>query len=389
MSNLMRDVEGEFRAPRRGDIIEGVVMSVDKESVMVDIGTKSEGIIPAQELQRLDPKALEELKVGDSVFVYVLQPEGQEGHVILSLSRAKAERGWAVAQKYFEEGKTFEAEVVDFNRGGLIVNIEGVRGFVPMSQVVGLRHDDTAEPGPESKLAALVGQFVPLKVLEVNRRRNRLILSERLGVQERRQRRKDELLDELHEGQTRHGRVSSVCDFGAFVDVGGADGLVHLSELSWGPVQHPSHVVEVGEEVDVMVLAVDKEKKKISLSLRRCQPEPWSNVGEKYPPGALVTATITKLATFGAFARLENGVEGLIHISELSEARIAHPKNVVKEGDVVTLRVLRIDPERRRIGLSLRQVTSEERTASMPPAQELTSEDEGNVWSIGPADEEE
>jgi small subunit ribosomal protein S1 len=373
MGNLLQESEQQYRAPRRGDIIEGTIMSVDKDSIMVDIGTKSEGMIPSQEVQSIDPHTLENLKMGEKIFVFVVQPESREGHAVLSLNRAKAERGWAIAQKYFDTSVTFDAEVVDFNRGGLIVDIDGVRGFVPLSQIVGLRHEEAADQASDNRLAALVGQSIPVKVLEINRRRNRLILSERSGLQERRALRKEQLLDELTEGETRHGRVSSICDFGAFVDIGGADGLVHLSELSWGPVQHPSNVVKVGDELDVVVLGVDKDKKKISLSLRRGQPEPWAKVTEKYPPGALVNAIITKLATFGAFARLESGVEGLIHISELSDAHIDHPRNVVKEGDAVTVRVLRIDTERRRIGLSLRQAPQVESETEVVGEEEIYS----------------
>jgi small subunit ribosomal protein S1 len=229
-----------------------------------------------------------------------------------------------------------------------------------MSQVVGLRHDSANEADAQAKMATMVGQTMPLKVLEINRRRNRLILSERSATQELRSQRKELLLAELEEGQVRHGQVSSICDFGAFVDLGGADGLVHLSELSWSQVSHPSEIVTVGAEVDVYVLGVDREKKKIALSLRRSQAEPWAKIADKYQVGDLVAGKITKLAQFGAFARIDDGIEGLIHISELSDTRIQHPKSVVSEGDELTLRIIRIDPVRRRLGLSLRQVEQPE-----------------------------
>ena len=363
MGDLMQEAAHQYRSPRRGDILEGIVASVDKEGILVDIGTKTEGIITAYELQRLDPEALANIHVGDEISVYVVQPEGQEGHVGLSLSRARSEQGWSTVQKHFEDGQIIEAEVVDFNKGGIIVNIAGIRGFVPMSQVVGLRQNGSALQDAESKLSSLVGESITLKVLEVNRRRNRLILSERLAVQERRQARKEQLLAEIEEGQIRRGRVTSLCEFGAFVDLGGADGLIHISELSWASVSHPSDVLNVGDEVDVYVISVDRDKKKIALSLRRVQPEPWATATEKYQPGDMVNATITRLANFWAFARLEDGIEGLVHISELSDGRIAHPKNVVKEGDNVVLRILRIDPEHRRMGLSLRQAPQD------PPRQ--------------------
>ena len=213
----------------------------------------------------------------------------------------------------------------------------------------------SANPNEESALVSLVDKTLNLKIIEVDRARNRLILSEREADKELRRRRKEELLDELREGEQRHGVVSSLCRFGAFVDLGGADGLVHLSELSWGRVNDPAEVVKVGDEVDVQVLKVDRERNRIALSLKRLKPEPWSEVVERYYVGQLVQATITKLANFGAFARLDKNIEGLIHISELSEERINHPRDVVKEGDVVTLRVIRIDTARRRMGLSLRR----------------------------------
>ncbi len=359
MQNLMDDFDRAYHVPKRGEIVDGIVVRIDKDGILVDIGTKSEGIIPSHDFQNLSFEALDQIKVGDEILVYVLQPENQNGHVVLSLKRARAEQGWRVVQKRYEEGQMVEAEVTDFNKGGLIVSIDGVRGFVPISQVVGLRHDRIAEEELEKRMAAMIGKRIPLKVIEVNRSRNRLILSERIATQEMRIQRKEQLLSELREGEIRHGVVSSVCDFGAFVDLGGADGLVHLSELSWGQVSHPSEVVKVGDEVDVYVLGVDHEKRKIALSLRRSQPGPWAKIGEKYKVGDLVTGTVTKLTTFGAFARIEDGVEGLIHVSELGEGRIPHPRNVVKEGDVLTLRVIRIDPAHRKLGLSLKQAQSE------------------------------
>ena len=371
MQTLLKDYGDEYVTPQRGDILEGTIVRIDKDGIMVDIGTKSEGIVPPHEALNIINNPDEHLQVGDEVLVFVVQPENQNGHVVLSLNRARAEKGWRMVQKQFEEGNTIEAEVTDFNRGGLIVNISGVRGFVPMSQAVGLRHNGASDAEVEQRMGAMVGRSLKLKVIEVNRSRNRLILSERAAMQEIRTQRKDQLLAELNEGEIRHGRVSSICDFGAFVDLGGADGLVHLSELSWSQVSHPREVVKVGDEVDVYVIGVDREKKKIALSLRRGQPGPWSKIGERYKAGDLVTGVVTKLASFGAFARIEDGVEGLIHVSELGEGRVPHPKNVVKEGDQLTLRILRIDPERRRLGLSLKRALHE--TADRPKQSDSPS----------------
>jgi small subunit ribosomal protein S1 len=359
MESYMDEIDHELHGPRRGEVLEGTIVRVDPEGVLVDIGLKSEGLIPSHEVQKIRA-AGEQLRVGDRVVVYVLQPESPDRHVILSLSRARMERGWRLAQQAQESNAPIEAEVVDYNRGGVIVNVYGLRGFVPLSQIARVRGSTTNAAEVEAQLRRLLHQTLPLKIIELNRRRNRLILSERQAVQEQRAHRKEQLIQELREGEVRRGRVTSLTDFGAFVDVGGADGLVHISELAWGTVGHPSEVVQVGQEVDVYVLGVDHERKKIALSLKRAQPEPWTRVEERYAVNQVVTATITKLAAFGAFARLEPGVEGLIHISEMSESHVTHPRQVVREGQRVAVRILRIEPDRRRIGLSMRDVLQPE-----------------------------
>jgi small subunit ribosomal protein S1 len=359
MKDLLEAHGHEYRTLKRGDIIDGVVVRIDKDEVLVDIGSKSEGVIPFNEMRDAHGNPTETLHVGDQILSYVLQQENQDGHVVLSLNRAQSERGWRVAQKRFEDAQVIEAEVIEFNKGGLIADVDGVRGFVPLSQIVDLRPATSSDEPIEERLKAMKGRIMFLKVIEINRRRNRLILSERVALQERRSVQKERLLSELKEGEVRHGRVSSLCDFGAFVDLGGADGLVHLSELSWGQVSHPSQVLKVGQEVDAMVVGVDRDSKKIALSLKRLQPEPWTGVADRYKVGQLVQARVTKLASFGAFAQIEQGVEGLIHISELTDERIVHPKGVIKEGDEVEVRIIRIDPSRHRLGLSLRQAREE------------------------------
>ena len=346
-----------FRMPNRGDILEGTVVKIDPDQILVDIGFKSEGVVPGAELERIKP---ETIKVGDQVLVYVVNPEDKSGNVVLSLTRAQLERDWRNAEKLFESGEIFEATVSGYNRGGLIVRLGKVRGFVPASQLSTATREGNEEVQSDD-LAKLVGQKLKLKIIELDRGRNRLILSERAAIREWRRQQKERLLAELQEGDIVRGAVSSLCDFGAFVDLGGADGLIHLSELSWGRVSHPSEVLQVGDEVEAYVLKVDRKERRIGLSLKRLQPDPWSQVEEKYSIGQLVEGTITKLTNFGAFARLKDDeIEGLIHISELSDERITHPREVVKEGDVLTLRIIRIDPERRRMGLSLRKVASAE-----------------------------
>jgi small subunit ribosomal protein S1 len=353
MGDWLAEHEKSVRQWRRGEVVEGVVVSADRDEFLVDIGAKSEAVVPLSEVPQSEVPS-----VGETVLAYVLSGEDQEGRVVLSLTRARAERGWRNLQRRFEEGQTVEGDVVEHNKGGLVVNVEGVRGFVPLSQIADLRRGGPDE-SVEARLEAMKGRTLLLKVIEMNRRRNRLILSERAALQERRAREKDRLLTELQPGDTRSGTVSSICDFGAFVDLGGADGLVHLSELSWGQVSHPSQVVKVGDQVDVYVVGVDRDNKKIALSLKRLQGEPWSRVNDKYAVGQVVNGRITKLAAFGAFAEIEPGVEGLIHISELSEDRITHPKQVVREGDELPLKIIRIEPARHRLGLSLRQVDEE------------------------------
>jgi small subunit ribosomal protein S1 len=359
MESLLK-ADFDFKALRRGQIVEGYIVQVRPDEILVDVGSKSEGIISGRELDRMGQDGVADLNEGDSVLVYVVNPEDRNGNVVLSLGRAQAERDWRQAQEMFDAGEIFEGTVAGFNKGGLIVRMGKVRGFVPASQIVSSRERGRASSGEEF-LSGLVGNEFQLKIIEIDRSRNRLILSERAAMREWRKQHKEKLLAELQEGDIRKGEVISLCDFGAFVDLGGADGLVHLSELSWRRVAHPSEVLSVGDQVEVYVLNVDRDRKRIGLSMKRLEADPWQSVGERYEVGQLVEGTITKLVKFGAFARIsQDDIEGLIHLSELSEERIAHPREVVQEGDVRTLRVIRIDPEQRRIGLSLKRVASSE-----------------------------
>jgi small subunit ribosomal protein S1 len=353
MELLLSEPASALKSLHYGEVIEGVVMHRDRDEILVDIGAKSEGIVPNKELQTLTAQELTEIKVGDQILVFVVQPENQEGHAVLSIDKAKMEKSWRKLQKQFEAGEIIEAEVTGYNKGGLLVNLEGVRGFVPASQVTGLATGNEATK--QSEMTKLVNSKLPLKIIEINRHRNRLILSERLAAQEQRDAQKDRLMQELEPGQVRDGMVTSICDFGAFVDIGGADGLVHLSELSWSRINHPSEILKVNDRVKVFVLSVDEADKKVALSIKRTQPEPWSQVMANYQPGQLVKGVITQLANFGAFARIADGIEGLIHVSELAEGRVQHPRSVVKEGDEVELRIIRIDPQRKRMGLSLKR----------------------------------
>ncbi len=353
MEQFLNDPTHDYKSLKYGDVMDGVIMHLDREEILVDIGSKSEGIVPSREYSSLTSDERHALAVGDTILVFVVQPENQEGHAVVSIDRARQEKSWRRLQELHEANEVIEAEVTNYNKGGLLVNLDGVRGFVPASQVSEIRGGD--EASKQADMARLIGSSLPLKVIEINRHRNRLILSERQAVQERRDVMKERLIEELSEGEVRKGRVSSICDFGAFVDIGGADGLVHLSELSWSRVRHPSEVLRVGQEVDVYVLGINSQEKKIALSIKRTQAEPWSRVAAAYEVGQLVRGTVTQLANFGAFARIEDGIEGLIHVSELVDDRVTHPKQVVSEGDDLLLRIIRIDPQRRRMGLSLRR----------------------------------
>lgn len=348
-----------YSLPKRGDVVEGTIVSVSTNEVLIDIGSKSEGIVTSRDLDHLDPDFRRSLRVGQRVKAGVVRPEDRDGNIILSLQRALLEKDWDQAAELFDAEEIFDKIISGYNKGGLIVSIGQVRGFIPASQVVSVRGTQGDPVEREEALAEMVGKTLRLKVIELDRRRNRLILSERAAVREWRREQKDRLLEELAEGEVRRGVVSSLCDFGAFVDLGGADGLVHLSELSWRRVGHPREVLKVGQQVDVYVLGVDIERRRIALSLKRLQKEPWETVGERYQVGQLIPCTVTKLTEFGAFARLDEDIEGLIHISELSEERIEHPREIVAEGQELTLRIIRIDPERQRLGLSLRRVNED------------------------------
>jgi len=341
---------------RRGEIVEGMVMGASPDGLIVDVGTKTEAVIPQGEMLSLGAEGATRLKAGDTVRVMVLQPSSSEGHAIVSLDRARGEEGWDTLAERYESGEVFDAQVTGHNRGGILVNVEGVNAFVPLSQIDSVRRDD---PDAATALANLVGKDVRLKVIELNRKRNRVILSERAAMAEWRKEQKDKILDSLQEGEIREGRVSSITDFGVFIDLGGADGLAHMTELTWERGKKARDLYNVGDEVQAYILKVDHDTKKISLSLKRAQPEKWDSTVDRFVIGQILIGRVTKLMAFGAFVRLDGPVEGLIHISELSNRRIQHPKDVVKEGDVVPVKLVRIEKDRHRLGLSLRQARAD------------------------------
>ncbi|MFO7320407.1 MAG: S1 RNA-binding domain-containing protein [Chloroflexota bacterium] len=347
---------------KRGDVIEGTITSTSPTAVTVDVGVEATGIIPSNELEKMTKATLESLKVGERIAVYVVNPRDHQGNVVLSVNRALEELDWRQAEEYRQTQQVYETKVAGYNKGGLIVRFGRVRGFVPQSQMSADRRRLLSGETPEERWGRMVNEPIAVKVMEVDRARNRLILSERSAARESREKRKEALINQLTKGEVRIGRVVSLEDFGAFVDVGGAEGLVHLTELSWKHVTHPRELLEVGQEVKVEVISVDREQKRIGLSIKSQEPDPWDTVAINYNVGQLVQGIVTKLTKFGAFARLVDvpEIEGLIHISELSEKRVNHPREVVQEGDKLTLRVVKMDIANRRLGLSLKKVNSPE-----------------------------
>lgn len=344
--------------PQPGEIRTGVIASISPTQILVSVGAKSEGVITGRELESIGEEERAALTVGQEILVYVLSAEDASGNVVLSYTRAQEQKGWTEVEKMLEESASFEGKVEGFNKGGLIVPVHGLRGFVPASQLGISRRMAVSGDTPDARYAKMIGEPITVRVIEVDRKRRRLILSERAASSETRQSIKERVIESLEEGKVYTGKVTSLADFGAFVNVNGADGLVHLSEISWERVQHPSEVLEVGQEIQVKVINVDREKKRIGLSIRALQNDPWRSKVEKFKVGQLVEGVVTRLTKFGAFARLEGDLEGLIHISEISETRIEHPKEKLHDGEVLTLRIIRIDPDQRRIGLSLRKVDS-------------------------------
>ena len=330
-----------------GDIIAGTVVKVDKDEVLLDIGYKSEGVIPARELSiRYGVKAEEVVKVGDEIDALVLQKEDKEGRLILSKKRAQYERSWDLLEKKMMENEPVEGEVIEVVKGGLILDI-GLRGFLPASLIDVHRVKD---------LHSFLGTQLTCKIIEMDRNRNNVVLSRRAHIEEAASERRKILLDNLDKGMRMSGKVSSLVSFGAFVNLGGIDGLVHISELSWCHVEKPSEVLSVGDEVEVEILDVDRDRERISLSLKACQADPWEQLSQDVRIGEIIQGTVTKLVPFGAFVQVRPGIEGLIHISELSRRHVEQPDEVLSVNQVIDVKVIDIDIDRRRISLSLKQV---------------------------------
>lgn len=343
---------------RNGEVVTGTVVHIDHEGVLVDVGTKTEGLIRPNELSREPVQNIEDVvKVGDRIDVLVLE-DRPDGTLLLSKKRADFEKAWDKVQEALGDGRILTAMVTDRVKGGLVVDL-GIRGFVPASHVGN---------GKLKNLEKFVGQSVPLKVLEVDRHNRKVVLSHRLATEEERERQKADTIGSLKEGQTRSGVVRRVTDYGAFVDLGGIDGLLHVSEMSWTRIKHPSDVVKVGQEINVMILKLNLEQGRVSLGMRQILPDPWLTVGEKYHVGDVVEGEVTRLVPFGAFVLLEGGIEGIIPNSELAHRRVAKPADVVDAAQQVQVKVIDVRPEERRLTLSLRALQPREAGDEYRPA---------------------
>jgi small subunit ribosomal protein S1 len=369
---LVLAMESSLRDFKDGDIVDGEVVKIDRDEVLLDIGYKSEGVIPSKELSiRHDVDPNEVVKVGDRIEALVLQKEDKEGRLILSKKRAQYERAWGRIEETMAAGHTIKGPVIEVVKGGLILDI-GLRGFLPAS-LVDLRRVRDLQP--------YIGTELEAKIIELDRNRNNVVLSRRAFLEESQSEGRKKFLENLKKNERRKGTVSSIVNFGAFVDLGGVDGLVHVSELSWKHVDHPSEVVAVGQEVEVEVLDVDLERERVSLSLKATQEDPWKEFERRYKAGEIIAGQVTKIVPFGAFVRVAQGIEGLVHISELSHEHVESPESVVSVGDEVQVKVVDVDVSRRRISLSMRQVS-----AAAPPTKptEIEVEPEAERESAEP-----
>jgi small subunit ribosomal protein S1 len=354
---LIPDYESTFPTITEGEVVHGKVVRVDKDEVLVDIGYKSEGVIPVAELSiRRSVNPADEVSVGDEIDALVLTKEDAEGRLILSKKRARFELAWKKIEGAAESGEPVIGKVIEVVKGGLILDL-GVRGFLPASLVDIRRVQDLDE---------FLGQELRAKVIELNRSRNNVVLSRRAVLEDERKEQRQQILDRLQPGDVVEGQISNIVDFGAFVDLDGMDGLIHISELSWSHVNHPSEMLEIGQTVKVKVLDIDRDRQRISLGLKQTQSDPWQQVLDQYKEGDTVDGKVTKVVTFGAFVEILPGVEGLVHISELAQHHVENPREVVSQGDPVKVLILEVDGERRRLSLSLKRVEDNQPAGEAP-----------------------
>ena len=374
---------------RRGEIIDGKIMEINDEGLLLNIGHKSEGIVPTREMRSFTKVDFDTLEEGSEVVALVINPEDDDGATILSVDKARGERGWRVLEKAKEDDKAVDGVIIGSNRGGAVVQAEDVQGFIPLSQLVGPARE-LFVPKKENAKDGFIGMKITFKIFELNRRRNRAIFSEKAVLQQERAQKKQELIETLQVGNILKGRIVGVSTFGAFVDIGGADGLIHISELSWDPVSSPADIVTVGTEMDVYVVKIDKENLKIALSLKRLTPEPWEIIKDELVVGRKIIAKVTKITTFGAFVRTEQGVEGLVHVSEISNQELGSVEDiesVINVGQSLDLTIVNVDAERKRLGLSLissakPEENEEVQVASVAEDSQTNSEENSDATSV-------
>ena len=375
---LIPDYDSTFPTINEGEVVSGTVVRVDKDEVLVDIGYKSEGVIPVSELsirRSVDPAS--EVQLGDEIDALVLTKEDTEGRLILSKKRARFEMAWKKIERAAESGEPVEGTVIEVVKGGLILDL-GVRGFLPASLVDIRRVQD---------LDDFLGKTLRSKVIELNRSRNNVVLSRRAVIEEERKEMRQAILDRLSPGDVVTGTISNIVDFGAFVDLDGIDGLIHISELSWSHVNHPSELLEIGQEVSVKVLDIDRDRQRISLGLKQTQTDPWQQVVDTHDQGDVIEGKVTKVVTFGAFVEILPGVEGLVHISELAQHHVENPREIVSQGDVVKAKIIEMDAERRRLSLSLKRVEEGDDGPTTTSAESLGLSEEVFAENLATAEE--
>ncbi|MFW6068169.1 MAG: 30S ribosomal protein S1 [Chloroflexota bacterium] len=365
----------DYERPKVGDIREAIIVSISQKSIIVDLGLKRDGIIQPADLDKLDPEERESLAVDDEIPVYIVSTDEQDS-LQVSLHMARMNEDWIRAEELLDSGEIFEAEIIGHNRGGALVNFGRLRGFVPASHLTFL-NPGMSDQDRQRRMAQAHGDKIPVKVIEVDRRRRRLVVSHREAERVWQDKRRRELLEQLNEGDVVRGVISGWRDFGAFVDLGGADGLIHVSELAWHRVDHPRDVVSMGEELDVSVLKIDRERERISLSRKQLQPNPWTTVEEKYAVGDLVEGRIIRIVDYGAFVEVEPGIEGLLHSSQIGGANVDSPHDVLQDDETHLLRIISINADRQRMGLSLRAVTATEQIEWMTQREQEAAEDAG------------
>ena len=375
----------DYELPQPGDIRQGVIVSITPQGIIMDLGLKRDGIVQPADLEKLTPEERAELHNNDEVPVYILSTSDTDG-LIVSLYMARVSQDWEKAEQMLESGEIFEGEVIGYNKGGLIVPFGRLRGFIPASHVTSLT-PNLDERQRQQRMAKMRGQEFPLKVIEVNQLRRRLVFSQRDAQKEWDEAQRQSLLENLEEGQIVKGRISSMRDFGVFVNLGGADGLIHVSELSWQRINHPNEVVKVGDEIEAYIVKLDKENQRISLSRKRILPNPWTTIADDYKQGQLVEGKVTRIVDYGAFVEIAPGVEGLLHVSQLSRSSVEKVSDVVREGETHLLRIVSLDANKQRIGLSLKAVTSKEQIEWMSSRSDLGGSEPTSETAVAEVEE--